>query len=110
MMRRAELLSRPSIELPMTPSDVILLLLSVGFAGLALAAHGATIHGLGPAALALIAGGWQCFMQWLRRRHRDSHFTPGTQQWVMLAAVGWSLGMLVAVIWAARTLPPWPRP
>jgi hypothetical protein len=92
----------------MNPGDLLLLLLSLAFAGLCLLAHGWTLNGVGPAMLATAGGFWQHWMQWLRHRswlrHKDSGFAPGTQHLAISAWLGWSLAVFVAVIWAMMTL------
>jgi len=91
----------------MNPSDLILLVLSLGFAALSLLAHGWTMNGVGPAVLAAAGGVWQLWMQWLRHRswlcHREVGFVPGTQHLAISAWLGWSLATLAAVIWAVAT-------
>ena len=92
----------------MNPGDLLLLFLSLAFAGLSLVAHGWTLNGVGPALLATAGGFWQLWMQWLRHRswlrHKDSGFAPGTQHLAISAWLGWSLGVFAAVIWAMLTL------
>ena len=97
----------------MNPTDFLLLILSLGFAALALLAHGWTGTGVGPAALSTAAGLWQLWMQWLRHRswlrHKDEGFAPGTQHLALSAAVGWFLGIGAALLWTMLTLKE-PRP
>jgi hypothetical protein len=91
----------------MSPTDLLLLLLSLALAALSLLAHGWTSGGVGPAALASAGGAWQLGMQWLRHRswlrHRDSGFAPGTQHLALAAAVGWFLGVAGAAVWLLAT-------
>src|SRR5437773_1686034 len=93
--------------LPMTPTDLILVLMSFGTACLAIVAQGWTFHGVGPASLALAGGFWQLWTQWLRHRswlrHRDSGFVPGTQHLALSEAVGWCMATVGAMIcvWVA---------
>jgi Flp pilus assembly protein TadB len=54
----------------MNPTDFILFLLSLATAYLAIVVQGWTLHGIGPALLALAGGVWQLRMQWLRHRYR----------------------------------------
>ena len=93
----------------MTPMDFILLFLSAAVACLAVAAHGWTVQGLGPAALLIAAGVWQFWMQWLRHRswlrHRDSGFAPGTQHLALSASIGYFLGITGGCVWLWLTLP-----
>jgi len=88
----------------MNPSDLILLVLSLGFAAISLLAHGWTLNGVGPALLATAGGVWQLWMQWLRHRSwlrpRESGFAPGKQQLAVSAWLGWSMATLAMVIWA----------
>jgi|GEM_PF-2967827 len=92
----------------MNPSDLILLVLSLGFAAISLLVHGFTPNGVGPALLATAGGFWQLGMQWLRyrnwMRHRDSDFIPGTLHLAITAWLGWSLATFAAVIWAVVAL------
>ena len=92
----------------MNPGDLLLLLLSVGFAVMCLLAHGWTLNGIGPALLSTVGGIWQLWMQWLRHRsylrHKDEDFIPGTQHLAISAWLGWSLTALAALIWAMLTM------
>lgn len=87
----------------MNPGDFLLLLLSLGLAGMALLANGWTVHGIGPAVLAVAGGVWQLGMQWLRHKnwlkHRDSDFVPGTQHLAISGWLGWSLATYAALTW-----------
>jgi len=88
--------------------DFILLLASLLFTVLAVFAHGWTLNGIGPALLATSGGFWPLWMEWLRRRgwlrHKGSGFAPRTQHLALAAVAGWSLCVLVAVIWTVTTL------
>lgn len=92
----------------MNPMDFILLLVSAGFACLSVSIHGWTLNGLGPAALSVMGGVWQIWMQWLRHRsylrYRDSGFAPGTQGLAFSAALGYFIGSVSSGIWLFVTL------
>jgi hypothetical protein len=88
----------------MNPTDFILLLFSLAFAGMSLLAHGWTLNGGGPALLASAGGIWQLWMQWLRHqswlRHGESGFAPSTQHLALAAALGWFFGRGGAAVWS----------
>ena len=92
----------------MNPGDFILLFLSLAFAAVSLVAYGWTLNGIGPALLSTAGGFWQLWMQRLRHRswlhHKDDGFAPGTQHLAISAWLGWSLGILAAIIWAMMAL------
>lgn len=87
----------------MSPTDFFLLFVSMAFAAASLAVHGWTLNGIVPALFAMAGGFWQLGMQWLRHRswlkHRDSGIAPSTDLLALLAAIGWMLGMLGALLW-----------
>ncbi len=91
----------------MNPMDFILLIVSVAVAVMSIIARGWTLHGIGPAILAMAGGIGHFWMQFLRHRswlrHRDSGFAPGTQYLAISAVVGWFLGMAGAVSWILAT-------
>src|SRR5262249_39610548 len=93
----------------MNPMDFLYLFVSIGLAALVIGVRGWTLNGIGPAALAVMAGLWHFSMQWLRHqswlRHRDSGFSPPTQHLLMSAVVGLFMGTLAAIIWLLATVP-----
>ena len=91
----------------MSPTDFLLLVISLAVAAGSVFVRGWTLDGVGPAGLLLAGGFWQFWMQWLRHRswlrHRESGFAPGTQHLAISAALGYGLGMTGALIWVLAT-------
>ena len=87
----------------MNPTDFLILIVTWVLACCWVVAHGLTVNGIGPAALLLVGGTWNFWMQWLRHRswlrHRDSGFAPGTQHLALLGGIGFLLCVSSATVW-----------
>jgi hypothetical protein len=93
----------------MSPTDFVLLAISVTAGTFCVITRGWTMNGIGPATLLIAGGLWQLWMQWLRHRSwlqsRGRKSAPATQHLAISAALGWLLGIAGALVWIliART-------
>jgi hypothetical protein len=87
----------------MNPTDFLILIVTWVLACCWILTQGLTLNGIGPAALLLVGGTWNFWIQWLRHRswldHRDSGFAPGTQPLALLGGIGFLFCVSSATVW-----------